>query len=74
MIYCNPVPIANSCSLDKQTVEQALLAFGKAVSDLTSLGKTMEIKLGVVKIKIVNRHITYTYDRNFASGLNFTDY
>lgn len=41
MIYCNPVPIANSCSLDKQTVEDALKAFAKAVSDLTSLGKTM---------------------------------
>ena len=46
MIYCNPVPIANSCSIDKETVQDALNAFAKAVCDLTSLGKTMKIKLG----------------------------
>jgi hypothetical protein len=41
MIYCNPVPIANSCSIDKDTVQDCLSAFGKAVCDLTALGKTL---------------------------------
>lgn len=41
MIYCNPVPIANSCYLDKDTTQDALNAFGKAVADLTSAGKSM---------------------------------
>lgn len=66
MIYCNPVPIANSCYIDKETTQDALNAFAKAVSDLTSLGKTMEISLNVLKIKIVNRNLTYTYNKQFA--------
>ncbi len=66
MIYCNPVPIANSCYIDKETTQDALNAFAKAVADLTSLGKTMEISLNVLKIKIVNRNLTYTYNKQFA--------
>jgi hypothetical protein len=41
MIYCNPVPIAHSCSIDKDTVQDCLSSFGRAVSDLTALGKTI---------------------------------
>lgn len=41
MIYANPVPIANSCYLDKETAQDALTAFSKAVSDLISLGKSL---------------------------------
>jgi hypothetical protein len=74
MIYCNPVPIANSCYIDKETTQDALNAFAKAVSDLTSLGKTMEISLNVLKIKIVNRNLTYTYNKQFAESLNQTSY
>ena len=63
MIYCNPVPIANSCYLDKETVQDGLNAFGKAVTDLTSLGKSMEINLGILKVKILNRDISYSYNK-----------
>lgn len=34
----------------------------------------MEIKLNMLKIKIVNRSITYSYDKGFASNLNVTNY
>ena len=34
----------------------------------------MDITIGVCRIKIVNRNLTYTYDRNFAESLNFTNY
>ena len=48
--------------------------FAKAVADLTDLGKNMDIKIGVVSIKINNRNLTYTYEPNFAKNLNNTDY
>lgn len=74
MIFCNPVPIANSCSLDKLTVEDALKAFARAVADLTALGKSLDIKLGVLRLRIVNRDLSYTYEPGFCSGLNATEY
>lgn len=74
MIYCNPVPIANSCYLDKETAQDAMTAFAKGVADLTSLGKNMEISLNVIKIKITNRNLTYTYNKDFAQNLNVTNY
>lgn len=74
MIYCNPVPIANSCYIDKDTAQDVLTAFAKAVCDLTALGKTLEINLNIIKIKIVNRNLTYTYDNTFANQLNVTQY
>ncbi len=74
MIYCNPVPIACSCSLDKDVTESALSAFAQAVKDLTSLGKSLDIKIGALKIKIVNRNLTYTYDSHLANNLNVTPY
>lgn len=74
MIYCNPVPIANSCYLDKDTTNDALNAFGKAVADLTAAGKNLEINLNIIKIKITNRNLSYVYNKDFANGLNHTDY
>ena len=74
MIYCNPVPIAYSCYVDKDVAEAVLNAFARAVGDLADLGKNMEIKIGVCTIKINNKSLTYTYDQNFAKSLNNTDY
>jgi hypothetical protein len=74
MIFCNPAPIAASCSIDRDTSQSCLSAFAQAVKDLTSLGKTLEIKIGALRIKIVNRNLTYNYESNFASELNVTPY
>jgi hypothetical protein len=74
MIYCNPVPIAYSCYIDKDVAESALNAFAKAVGDLADLGKNMEIKIGVCTIKINNKNLTYTFEQNFANSLNNTEY
>lgn len=74
MIYCNPVPIANSCCLDRDVTDASLCAFSQAVKDLTSLGKTLDIKIGPIKIKINNRNLSYNYENNFGSNLNVTQY
>ena len=74
MIYCNPVPIANSCYISKDVAESVLNTFAKAVTDLTDLGRNMEIRIGVATIKINNRSLTYTFDPTFAKSLNSTEY
>jgi hypothetical protein len=65
MIYCNPVPIAASCELDKDVTESILLTFARAVADLAELGKSMDIVIGACTIKINNKHMTYSYSSNF---------
>lgn len=52
MIYCNPVPIANSCYIDKETTNDALTAFAKAVCDLVALGKVWISQLVCVESKL----------------------
>jgi len=72
MIFCNPVPIAASCELDKDVVESIIETFARAIADLTELGKSLDIIIGPYKIKISNKHLTYKYDSNFESLLNNT--
>lgn len=74
MIYCNPVPIAASCELDKDLTESILLTFARAVADLAELGKSMDIVIGACTIKINNKHMTYSYSSNFQNQLNHTQY
>lgn len=74
MIFCNPMPIAASCELDKDVTEAILNTFARAVCDLIELGKSLDIVIGPCSIKINNRNMTYTYTNNFASQLNNTEY
>ncbi|CAM6002425.1 unnamed protein product [Sphagnum balticum] len=74
MIYCNPVPIAAACYLDKEVTEAILSSFAHAVGDLTELGKSLDFSIGVASIKIVNKHLTYSYSSNFAKQLNDIEY
>jgi hypothetical protein len=74
MIYCNPVPIASSCSLDKDVTESILVSFARAITDLAELGKSLEIVIGPCSIKIVNRDMSYSYTGNFTQQLNHTEY
>jgi hypothetical protein len=74
MVYCNPVPIAASCELDRDVAESILTAFARAVCDLAELGKSIEIVVGPCHIKINNRNMSYNYTPNFANQLNNTEY
>lgn len=74
MVFCNPVPIANSCSLDKETTQDALNAFARAVADLTAKGKTLDISLNIIKIRIAGKNMTYSYNKQFESSLNTINY
>ena len=74
MIFCNPVPIAASCELDRDVAESIMNTFASAVCDLIELGKSLDICIGPCHIKINNRNMTYQYPNNFGSHLNNTDY
>ena len=74
MIYCNAVPIAASCELDRDAAESILNSFARAVCDLTELGKSLDLVIGPCQIKINNRNLTSSFPGNFASQLNNTEY
>jgi hypothetical protein len=74
MIYCNPVPIAMSCYLGKNVVVSAHKAFFKAICDLTSLGRSLNINMKFVSLRIVNKNLYYQYTKGFVGGLNTSKY
>lgn len=48
--------------------------FARAVSDLTELGKNLDLVIGPIKLKINNKNLTYTYENSFSNSLNTVDY
>lgn len=48
--------------------------YARAVSDLTELGKNLDLSVGPIRLKIINKNLTYTYDNSFANSLNTVDY
>ncbi len=48
--------------------------FARAVTDLTELGKNLDLSIGPIKLKVNNKNLTYTYDNSFANSLNNVDY
>jgi len=41
---------------------------------LTAKGKTLDISLNIIKIRIVSKNLTYTYNKQFEGTLNDTNY
>jgi len=74
MIFCNAGPIAASSYLAKETVASAHEAFIKAVGDLIKLGQSIIIDLGFVKVKIIEKNLSYGYRPDFITGLNHTSF
>lgn len=75
MIFCNPTPIAQACSVSRETVSAAHDAFAKALCDLVDLGKSFEIRFpNFITIRVVNRDLTYKFSDDFVKRLNQTNY
>lgn len=74
MIFCNPVPIAAACSLDRNTVEDVLSAYAQAVAHLIQKGNSLDIGFGFVHIWVKNKNLKYSYDKNFIDQLNDVSY
>lgn len=74
MIFCNPVPIAYACYLDKNVVADAHRAIFKAVRDLTSQGRNIELRFNFAVIRVLNRNLSVNFNPQFASQINDKEY
>lgn len=61
MTYCNPVPIAASCFLDKNVVVDSLNAIFSAIYDLINIGKNIVLKLGFCNIFFTDKNFNYYF-------------
>jgi hypothetical protein len=61
MSYCNPLPIAAACFLDKKVVNDSLNAIFSAVYDVLNLGKNVILKFGFCNIYLVDKNVTYSF-------------
>jgi len=61
MTYCNPIPIAAACSVDRGVVEDGLRAIFTAVYDLISIGQNILLKTGFCNIRFFDRNLKYSF-------------
>ena len=69
MIYCNPVPIAAGCLLEKGVVADALQAIFNAIIDLTKHGRDITLQFGFATFSIVDKALKVTFKRDFAQSI-----
>jgi len=74
MIFCNPVPIAYAAYVDKKVVADTHRALFKAMRDLTSQGRSLELRFNFAVISVVNRNMTVTFNPTFANRVNDKNY
>lgn len=61
MTYCNPIPIAASCYLNKNVVIDSLNAIFAAIYDLITIGKNIVLKTGFCNIYFMDKNLTYSF-------------
>ena len=69
MILCNPVPIAASCFLDKNVVNDSLTAIFSAVYDLINVGKNIVLKFGFCNIYFTDKNMTYYFSPDITNAV-----
>jgi len=69
MTYCNPIPIAASCYLNKNVVDDSLNATFSAIYDLINIGKNIIIKTGFCNIYFVDRNLTYSFSPEIGKSV-----
>lgn len=70
MIFCNPVPIAQSCSLDKIVIRDTHKAIFAAIKDLTKLGRNLHIAFGFAALIVNNMSLKVVFNKEFSSTIN----
>ena len=74
MIFCNPVPIAQACSLDKNVIRDAHKAIFAAIKDLTKLGRTLHIAFNFCVVIINNMSLQTQFNKEFSRNINDKSY
>jgi len=61
MIYCNPIPIAAACYMQKNVIVDGLNSIFSAIYDLIDIGKNVMLKTGFCNISFIDKNLTYTF-------------
>ncbi len=69
MIFCNPYPIAAACMVDARVVRDGLQAFWRAVLDLVTMGKDIDLNFGFVRIQIIDSNLRVYWKKGFAGNI-----
>jgi hypothetical protein len=70
MTYCNPVPIAAACFLDKNVVIDGINAIFSAIYDLINIGKNIVLKLGFCNIYFTDKNLTYYFSPDIGETVS----
>jgi hypothetical protein len=74
MIFCNPVPVAQACFLDKNVIRDAHKALFAAVKDLTKLGRTLHLAFNFAVVVISNMSLQTQFNKEFVANVNDKGY
>ena len=70
MTYCNPIPIAASCYLPKNLINDTLNAIFNAVLDSINIGKNVTVKTGFCNINFFEKNLSYNFNPDLNSVIN----
>jgi hypothetical protein len=70
MIFCNPVPIAFSCNLDKIVIRDSHKAIFSAIKDLTKLGRNLHLAFGFAALNVNNMSLKVVFSKEFSQNVN----
>ena len=69
MIYCNPVPIAAACLLEKGVVADGIKAVFDALIDLTKYGKDVHLAFGFGTFSILDKNLKVNFKKEFVDSI-----
>ena len=69
MIYCNPVPIANSCMMGKDVVADALSSIFQAIIDLIKFGQDVDLAFNFCNVKFYGKNLKVVWRPEFVSSI-----
>jgi hypothetical protein len=70
MVFCNPVPIAQACYLDKNVIRDAHKAIFHCVKEMTKLGRTINLAFNFCVLVVNNMSLQTRFTKEFLSGVN----
>lgn len=68
-IYANPVPIAASCMLGKDVVQDTLDTIFLAIQDLIKYDKNIDLAFGFCNVRFTNRNLRVTFKEDMSKTI-----
>lgn len=74
MIYANPVPIAASCQMGKDVVEDCLKTIFLAIQDMIKYDYNLNLQFGFCNISFIDKHMKCTFAPYLSHELKDKDF